>query len=84
MEFVQGGDMFRTLRSRVRFNEVQSRFYSIQIACVFSYLHSKQIVYRDLKPENILIHSNGYLKLTDFGFAKIVDNRTYTLCGTPE
>jgi protein kinase A len=26
----------------------------------------------------------GYLKLTDFGFAKIVDGRTYTLCGTPE
>jgi len=24
------------------------------------------------------------LKLTDFGFAKVVDNRTYTLCGTPE
>ena len=42
------------------------------------------IIYRDLKPENILIHKSGYLKLTDFGFAKIVEGRTYTLCGTPE
>ena len=43
------------------------------------------MVYRDLKPENILINKNGYLKLTDFGFAKIIDNeKTYTLCGTPE
>ena len=27
---------------------------------------------------------HGYLKLTDFGFAKVVEGRTYTLCGTPE
>jgi serine/threonine protein kinase len=26
----------------------------------------------------------GYLKITDFGFAKHVPDRTYTLCGTPE
>ena len=42
------------------------------------------IVYRDLKPENLLVSADGYLKLTDFGFAKVVVNRTYTLCGTPE
>jgi protein kinase X len=51
---------------------------------MFEYLHGKNIVYRDLKPENILIGSDGYLKLTDFGFAKYCDSRTYTLCGTPE
>jgi serine/threonine protein kinase len=47
-------------------------------------MHSKDILYRDLKPENILLNKDGYLKLTDFGFAKIVPNKTYTLCGTPE
>ena len=49
-------------------------------------MHSKNIVHRDLKPENILINRDGYCKLTDFGFAKVIEPgaRTYTLCGTPE
>jgi serine/threonine protein kinase len=47
-------------------------------------LVSIDIIYRDLKPENILFSADGYLKITDFGFAKVVRDRTYTLCGTPE
>jgi protein kinase X len=47
-------------------------------------LHAKDIVYRDLKPENIMIGEDGYLKMIDFGFAKVVTKRTFTICGTPE
>lgn len=31
-----------------------------------------------------MFDKNGYLKLIDFGFAKIIEDRTWTLCGTPE
>jgi protein kinase A len=31
-----------------------------------------------------LIAADGYIKVTDFGFAKVVDDRTWTLCGTPD
>ncbi len=51
---------------------------------MFEHMHSFNVIYRDLKPENLLIDTQGYLKLTDFGFAKIIEGRTYTLCGTPE
>ena len=47
-------------------------FYGSMICSVFEYLHSKDICYRDLKPENIMIGDDGYLKLIDFGFAKVV------------
>lgn len=60
------------------------RFYAAHIVTIFEYLHGKSIIYRDLKPENIILGANGYLKLTDFGFAKSIDGKTYTLCGTPE
>lgn len=66
------------------FIKQQISFYASQVCMMFEYLHSKNVVYRDLKPENLLINIDGYMKLTDFGFAKIVEGRTYTLCGTPE
>lgn len=84
LEFVPGGDLFTYLRTITSLTMSHSIIYASQIVLMFEYLHSLNIIYRDLKPENLLIASDGYLKLTDFGFAKVVDDRTYTLCGTPE
>ena len=86
MECIGGGELFTHLRKARRFTDEQSKFYGAQIAAVFQYIHSRNIIHRDLKPENILIDRDGYCKLTDFGFAKVVEpgERTFTLCGTPE
>merc|ERR1719287_299473 len=86
MECIGGGELFTHLRRARKFNDEQSKFYAAQTGAGFAHIHSKNIIHRDLKPENILIRPDGYSKLTDFGFAKIIEpgTRTYTLCGTPE
>ncbi|KAK7693302.1 hypothetical protein QCA50_002869 [Cerrena zonata] len=84
LSYVPGGELFTHLRRAQRFTPDVTRFYLATIVLALKYLHSFNIIYRDLKPENLLLDSRGYLRLTDFGFAKIVDDRTWTLCGTPE
>mmetsp|Transcript_12529 Transcript_12529/g.18150 ORF Transcript_12529/g.18150 Transcript_12529/m.18150 type:complete len:369 (+) Transcript_12529:46-1152(+) len=84
LEFVNGGELFSHLRKEGRLPNDDARFYAGEITMAFQYLHNKNIVYRDLKPENLLIDCEGHIKITDFGFAKIVEDRTWTLCGTPE
>eukprot|EP00210_Caulerpa_lentillifera_P008503 g8111.t1 len=84
LEFVAGGEFFTHLRIAGRFSEPTTKFYIAQIVVAFEYLHSQKIVYRDLKPENILLDVHGNVKITDFGFAKKIKRRTFTLCGTPD
>jgi len=84
LEPTLGGELFRLLRHRKKFEDKPARFMAASVVLAFEYIHSKNIIYRDLKPENLLVDDQGYLKMTDFGFAKIVKQRTWTLCGTPD
>eukprot|EP00488_Nonionellina_sp_1-RS-2012_P001554 TRINITY_DN24_c0_g1_i4.p1 TRINITY_DN24_c0_g1~~TRINITY_DN24_c0_g1_i4.p1 ORF type:complete len:704 (-),score=261.99 TRINITY_DN24_c0_g1_i4:168-1988(-) len=84
LEVCLGGELFTILRKMRSFDEPTARFYCSCVIEAFDYMHERDIIYRDLKPENLVLMSNGYLKVTDFGFAKIVPNKTFTLCGTPD
>lgn len=84
MEYVCGGELFSLLR-RVRcLPPFVATYYAAQVVLGIEYLHSHDIIYRDLKPENLLIDRSGNIKITDFGFAKVVPDVTWTLCGTPD
>jgi len=80
-----GGELFTILRRKRAFDEETARFFAGCVVEAFGYMHSKSIIYRDLKPENLVLNETGYLKVTDFGFAKFVpSDKTFTLCGTPD
>ena len=84
LELASGGELFNQFRKAGKFPVHGAKFFSGQILCALEYLHGRNIIFRDLKPENLLLDGNGNLKMADFGFAKRVADRTYTLCGTPE
>jgi len=84
LDYAPGGELFSHLRKAGKFPNETTRFFASEIVYALEYLHSLDIVYRDLKPENLLLDNQGHVKITDFGFAKKVEDRTWTLCGTPE
>eukprot|EP00056_Hartaetosiga_gracilis_P005929 m.90944 g.90944 ORF g.90944 m.90944 type:complete len:466 (+) comp12320_c0_seq8:83-1480(+) len=85
MEFVPGGELYNRMEMSP-LCESDAVFYSSQVVLALEYLHKHNIIYRDIKPENIMLKMNGYIKLVDFGFARVLDEGTqrYTVCGTAE
>eukprot|EP01082_Thalassiosira_pseudonana_P008222 g7612.t1 g7612 contig24:1057816-1061203(-) len=85
LRLVQGGELFNVMHNDDRdcIPENEVKFYSAGILEGLAYMHRRRILYRDLKPENVLIDDMGYTVIVDLGFAKVVNDKTYTLCGTP-
>ena len=71
MDYVPGGEFYKIMSQIRRFEQSSVAFYASQIALALDHLHESSILYRDLKPENILVQEDGYLKLSDFGLAKV-------------
>ena len=83
MEFINGKNLDDYLTRVRKMNLNETRFYIGSILIMVEYLQKKLIAHRDIKPANIIIDSNGYLKMIDFGTAKILHNYTNTVIGTP-
>jgi len=85
MQIIPGGELFSYIHTNERdgLTYKESHFFSVCIAEGLGYMHRRGYVYRDLKPENVMISEKGYPVIIDFGFAKYVEDKTFTLCGTP-
>ncbi len=74
MEFIQGEDLKQHLDSGKRYSLTESLGMVADLLAALDYAHRQNIVHRDVKPANLLIESNGRVKLTDFGVARIQDS----------
>lgn len=92
-EVAWGGELFRHLQHKRRFEPRQVAFLATEISSALEHAHTLRIAYRDLKPENVLLDAVGHVKLVDFGLSKIIDGQfpaddatrgCRSLCGTPE
>ena len=70
-ELIEG----RTLREMLEAPQPLAATIEIgrQVARALAAAHAAGIVHRDVKPENIMIRSDGYVKVLDFGLARVVD-----------
>jgi serine/threonine protein kinase/dipeptidyl aminopeptidase/acylaminoacyl peptidase len=80
-EFVQGQTL-RQLMNEKPFTLNEALNVAIQVASALAGAHSAGIVHRDIKPENIMLRADGYVKILDFGLAKLTE--TQTLDSDPE
>ena len=69
-EFVQG-ETLRARLSRSGLSLSETLDVAIQVADALSAAHKAGIIHRDIKPENIMLRPDGYVKVLDFGLAKL-------------
>mmetsp|Transcript_5673 Transcript_5673/g.6676 ORF Transcript_5673/g.6676 Transcript_5673/m.6676 type:complete len:165 (+) Transcript_5673:166-660(+) len=71
MDLLNGGDLRYHISKHRKFTEEQTRFFLACLLLCLEYVHNKGVIHRDIKPENLVFDSDGYLRLTDFGIARI-------------
>jgi eukaryotic-like serine/threonine-protein kinase len=86
MELVEGNTLREYLGRGTEFDEHDTVSIMAQLLDALQFAHERSVWHRDIKPANIMVMSNGRIKLTDFGIARIESSdftKTNVIMGTP-
>jgi eukaryotic-like serine/threonine-protein kinase len=86
MEFVEGNNLRDFITNGTNFDEQDTVSIMSQLLDALQFAHNSTVWHRDIKPANIIVMSNGRIKLTDFGIARLEAadrTRTNVIMGTP-
>jgi serine/threonine protein kinase len=72
-ELVEGDTLRQLARKRLPVKKILD--IAVQASSALAAAHAAHIVHRDIKPENIMLRSDGYVKILDFGLAKLVEQQ---------
>lgn len=79
MEYIEGITLKNYITQQGIVDQREALYFIMQILRALKHAHDKGIVHRDIKPQNILLVSDGTIKVTDFGIARISENATRTM-----
>ena len=93
MEFADGRDladlMYAAGLKAARFNPALSTYVARQVLAALEYAHQAadkdgrpmELIHRDISPHNVMVGFDGWVKLTDFGIAKVQHSKNQTVAG---
>ena len=73
-EFIEGATLRASLE-RGRMDPGDELEIAVQVASALAAAHKAGVVHRDIKPENIMLRPDGYVKVLDFGLAKLTEQQ---------
>ncbi len=73
LEYVSGNTLKDIIRQRGRLNAATAIQITVRILSALQHAHDNGIIHRDIKPQNVLVHSDGHVKVADFGIARMTN-----------